>query len=87
MSRENAVVLDFKVSYTRLVALGNFHFSNKPRAVFNDTLLDMLVAFAEVSKVNKYVRPQIVESGKPLIIRDGRHPVVEVISKDKFIPK
>ena len=46
----------------------------------------MLVAFAEVSKVNKYVRPQIVESGKPLIIRDGRHPVVEVISKDKFIP-
>lgn len=49
-------------------------------------LLDMLVAFAEVSKVNKYVRPQIVESGKPLIIRDGRHPVVEVISKDKFIP-
>lgn len=49
-------------------------------------LLDLVVSFAEVAKINKYVRPQIVESSKPLIIKDGRHPVVEVISKDKFIP-
>lgn len=49
-------------------------------------LLDLTVSFAEVSKANKYVRPQIVESGKPLIIKEGRHPVVEAISKDKFIP-
>ncbi len=49
-------------------------------------LLDLLVSFAEVAKVNKYVRPQIVENSKPLIIKEGRHPVVEAISKDKFIP-
>ena len=49
-------------------------------------LLDLLVSFAEVAKANKYVRPEMVESSKPLIIREGRHPVVEVISKDKFIP-
>ncbi len=48
--------------------------------------LDVLVSFAEVSKENKYVRPAITESDKPLIIKDGRHPVVEKISKDKFIP-
>jgi DNA mismatch repair protein MutS len=28
----------------------------------------------------------IVERDKPLIIKDGRHPVVEAISKDRFIP-
>lgn len=49
-------------------------------------LLDLLVSFAEVAKTNRYVRPQIVESNEPLIIKEGRHPVVEVISKDKFIP-
>lgn len=48
--------------------------------------LDLIVAFAEVSKSNKYVRPKIVESGKPLNICEGRHPVVEVISKERFIP-
>lgn len=48
--------------------------------------LDLLVSFAEVAKANRYVRPEIVESEQPLIIKDGRHPVVEEISKEKFIP-
>lgn len=48
--------------------------------------LDLLVSFAEVAKSNRYVRPEIVESEQPLIIKDGRHPVVEEISKEKFIP-
>ena len=49
-------------------------------------LLDVLTSFAEVAKTNKYSRPEICDSSKPLIIKDGRHPVVEVISKEKFIP-
>lgn len=48
--------------------------------------LDLITAFAEVAKKNRYVRPQMVDSGKPLIIKDGRHPVIESISKEKFIP-
>ncbi|MBO5328644.1 MAG: DNA mismatch repair protein MutS [Clostridia bacterium] len=48
-------------------------------------LLDVLVSFAETAKARKYVRPQIVESCEPLIIKEGRHPVVEVISKERFI--
>lgn len=47
--------------------------------------LDVLTAFAEISKSNRYVRPTVVESDKPMIIKEGRHPVVEVISKDKFV--
>lgn len=49
-------------------------------------LLDLLVSFAEVAKTNKYVRPEILEPDKPLDIKEGRHPVVEVISKERFIP-
>lgn len=48
-------------------------------------LLDMISCFAETAKSNRYVRPQIVELGEPLIIKEGRHPVVEAISKEKFI--
>ncbi|MGN0817993.1 MAG: DNA mismatch repair protein MutS [Candidatus Coproplasma sp.] len=47
--------------------------------------LDVLVSLAEVAKANKYVRPTIVDSGQPLVIREGRHPVVEAISKEKFV--
>ena len=49
-------------------------------------LLDLIAAFAEVSKTNRYVRPEIVDMGMPLAIKEGRHPVVELISKDRFIP-
>lgn len=47
--------------------------------------LDVLVAFAEVSKSNRYVRPEILNADGQMVIKEGRHPVVEVISKEKFI--
>lgn len=59
---------------------------NKLKAISESVArLDVLTAFAEISKNNKYVRPTIVVSDKPMIIKEGRHPVVEVISKEKFV--
>ena len=49
-------------------------------------LLDCLVSFATVAKERKYVKPTIAESGSPLAITEGRHPVVEAISKERFVP-
>ena len=47
--------------------------------------LDVLISFAQVAKSNKYVRPVIVPQESPLVIREGRHPVVEMISKERFV--
>lgn len=49
-------------------------------------LLDCLVAFATVAKERRYCRPKMVESGGRLTITEGRHPVVEAISKERFVP-
>lgn len=49
------------------------------------SLLDVLLSFACVAKANRYCRPQIVQEGALEII-DGRHPVVEAISKERFVP-
>lgn len=49
-------------------------------------VLDCLNAFATVARENRYVRPQIVEGGRALNIVDGRHPVVEALSSEQFIP-
>ena len=48
--------------------------------------LDVLISFAQVAKSNRYIRPVITPSDSPLVIKEGRHPVVEVISKEKFVP-
>lgn len=49
-------------------------------------LLDCLVAFATVAKERRYCRPQMIASGGRLMISEGRHPVVEAISKERFVP-
>ena len=47
--------------------------------------LDAINSLATVSRENNYVRPVIVQPDKPLNIIDGRHPVVENVSKN-FVP-
>ena len=49
-------------------------------------LLDCLVSLATVAKERRYVRPKMREGGAALSIIDGRHPVVEAISKERFVP-
>ena len=48
--------------------------------------LDVMSALAEVAVQNRYVRPKVYE-GDEIIIKDGRHPVIEQTVKDTpFVP-
>jgi len=47
--------------------------------------VDMLQSFSIVSDTYKFVRPQITEE-RTLKLIDCRHPVVEQVMKDKYIP-
>jgi DNA mismatch repair protein MutS len=47
--------------------------------------LDVLAGFAEVASVQNYVRP-FVDEGTQIEIRNGRHPVVEALSDEPFVP-
>ena len=47
--------------------------------------LDMLLAFANVSEANSYVRPEITDK-RIIDIDSGRHPVVEKVNKNDYVP-
>ena len=49
--------------------------------------IDVLTSFAEVAMKNNYVKPNVInnENGK-INIELGRHPVVELLTEDTFIP-
>ncbi len=47
--------------------------------------IDLNLSLAEVARNNRYVRPTVDESGIIHVV-DGRHPVVEVMSSEPFIP-
>ena len=49
-------------------------------------ILDCLVSFAQTAKTNNYTKPLILDAGEMLEIKDGRHPVVEVQSRERFVP-
>ena len=48
--------------------------------------IDTLLSFAKVALKNKYVKPTINDSVDKIEIEAGRHPVVEEIIKDSFVP-
>jgi DNA mismatch repair protein MutS len=47
--------------------------------------LDVLLALAECAAQRNYVRPEI-DDGEAIVIREGRHPVIEVCQGEPFIP-
>ncbi|HZI63854.1 MAG TPA: DNA mismatch repair protein MutS [Thermoanaerobaculia bacterium] len=48
--------------------------------------LDALAAFAEAAARGGYVRPRVTAAGGPIVIRDGRHPVLERAASEPFVP-
>ncbi|MER3468409.1 MAG: DNA mismatch repair protein MutS [Thermoflexus sp.] len=48
--------------------------------------LDVLATLAEVAAKNHYTRP-FVDDGDEIVIKEGRHPVIEQVQRDKpFVP-
>ncbi|MDL2238365.1 DNA mismatch repair protein MutS [Christensenellaceae bacterium OttesenSCG-928-K19] len=47
--------------------------------------LDVLQSFSRVASENNYIRPVIVDNGT-IKLKDSRHPVVEKMMKDMFVP-
>ena len=47
--------------------------------------VDMLISFANVSEANNYTRPILTEE-KIINIVDSRHPVVEKVNKNDYVP-
>ena len=47
-------------------------------------ILDVLCSFSAVAQLNRYTKPQI-SAGSELIIKNGRHPVVEAILDMPFV--
>ena len=83
-SEERAIALENKIfSDVKSVLLSRIlDFQETADAI---ATIDVLVSFATVAKERSYVKPQITNDGI-LDIVDGRHPVVEAVSKQRYVP-
>ena len=79
LARENALYADLLKSI-----------ADEPDKILKPTTamayIDVLAAFSRISTKNNYVKPTVTKEDR-LIIKDGRHPVVEQMSREEvFIP-
>ena len=84
-SKEKALRLESKL-YDELMNVLFTQIDDLKKISSSIALLDCLVSFATVAKERRYVCPKMKPSGEPLVITEGRHPVVEAVSKDRFVP-
>ncbi|MBQ8657714.1 MAG: DNA mismatch repair protein MutS [Clostridia bacterium] len=84
-SGERALKLEARL-YEELAGVLTENILQLQKLASSIAMLDCLLSFASVSKERRYVRPRMLESGGKLEIREGRHPVVEAITKERFVP-
>ena len=84
-SADRALVLEDQL-YKEVLATLRERISEFKALAYAVATLDCIASFATVAKERKYCRPQIKPAGEALKISDGRHPVVEAISKERFVP-
>lgn len=84
-SRESALQLEEKI-FSFVVSALESRLNDLLKAAETVAQIDCLTSFAAVSKERRYSRPKIVKEDGALQISEGRHPVVEAISKERFVP-
>lgn len=84
-SKEKAlkIELDIFAKIKSILAQNLVEIQKASKAV---AFLDCINTLATIAKKHNYTRPVICGLGEPLVIEDGRHPVVEAISNNQFIP-
>ena len=83
-AKDRVVALEYQLfNEVRLKVAGELHrIQATAQAIAR---LDVLCSFAETAQRNKYTRPLIDMKGE-IIIKNGRHPVVEAIQDAPFVP-
>jgi len=83
-ANEKAVALEYEI-FTEITQTLSAHSRELQETAERIGTLDVLADLAEAAENNNYTRPQLTEDCK-ILIRDGRHPVVESTVSGGFVP-
>jgi DNA mismatch repair protein MutS len=83
-ANEKAMALEYEI-FMKITQTLSAHSRELQETAGRIGALDVLAALAEVAENNNYIRPQLTDDCK-ILIRDGRHPVVENTVPGGFVP-
>lgn len=84
-AEENSIKLELQL-FAKIIDELSRHISEFLDTAAALSTLDCLLSLSDVAVQNKYCKPIINEKIKHISIKNGRHPIVEVMSDDVFVP-
>lgn len=80
--------LDCQGEWIRFLDTFGEHYHSIKRAISHLATMDCLFSLAEVAKQGNYCRPVVTSSEQQILIRDGRHPIIDLLMGDQnqYVP-
>lgn len=86
INRANNNILELEKEIFEKVKLEvNNYVKDLKKGAYSISYLDAILSLAQVAYNNNYVKPKFNDK-REIIIEDGRHPVIELNLREKFIP-
>ncbi|KAF3695607.1 DNA mismatch repair protein Msh3 [Channa argus] len=82
------LLLDCQREWTNFLEQFGEHYHTMKRAISHLATMDCLFSLAEVAKQGDYCRPKVCQSRPQIIIRDGRHPAIDLLmgEHNQYVP-
>ncbi|NWH70328.1 MSH3 protein, partial [Piaya cayana] len=81
------LVLDCKAEWLKFLDHFNEHYHPLSKAIGHLATIDCLFSLAYVAKHRHYCRPSVQENRREIIIKNGRHPVIDILlgEQDQYV--
>ncbi|XP_054630713.1 DNA mismatch repair protein Msh3 isoform X2 [Dunckerocampus dactyliophorus] len=82
------LLLDCQREWTNFMDQFGEHYHTMKRAISHLATMDCLFSLAEVARQGDYCRPEVCDSERLIVIRDGRHPAIDLLMGEhsQFVP-
>ncbi|XP_075127498.1 DNA mismatch repair protein Msh3 [Leptodactylus fuscus] len=82
------LVLDCDTEWLRFLDKFGEHYHSVSKAVNHLATADCIFSLAEVAKQGDYCRPTVHDHGPEIIIKNGRHPVIDLLleEQNQYVP-
>ncbi|KAE8291893.1 DNA mismatch repair protein Msh3 [Larimichthys crocea] len=82
------LLLDSQREWTNFLDQFGEHYHTMKRAISHLATMDCLFSLAEVAKQGDYCRPEVCESQHQIMIKDGRHPAIDLLmgEHNQYVP-
>ncbi|KAM7415952.1 hypothetical protein PAMA_018156 [Pampus argenteus] len=82
------LLLDCQREWANFLDQFGDHYHTMKRAISHLATMDCLFSLAEVAKQGDYCRPEVCESQRQIMIRDGRHPAIDLLmgEHNQYVP-